>query len=163
MQSSAGDIALFLIVMRRRLFYFLRVYFGFSRRESRGFLFVFPVLILLYFIPVIYNRILRYANQEDYSAYLEQVDQLLASGEMNPDSISKEYILRNKHAGQDTIQRLKVYVKPKEPSLNLMDFSEPDTIWLQFGPGRGRELPGRIAKYRGSRGVRNESNKLFEA
>jgi len=162
MQSSAVDIALFLIVMRRRLFYFLKVYFGFSRRESRGFLFVFPVLILLYFIPVIYNRILRYANEEDYSAYLERVDQLLASGEMSPDSISKEYILRNKPAGQDTIQRLKVYVKPKEPSLNLMDFSEADSIVLQVVPGIGQVLAGRIVKYRESLGGLHQEKQLLE-
>src|SRR5690606_9511758 len=102
------SVCLYLIVMRRKLLYFLKVYFGFSRRESRGFLFVFPILILLYFIPVIYNRILKHANEEDYKVYLNRVDQLLASGELSPDSLSKKYVSWNTPAGQDSTQRFKV-------------------------------------------------------
>src|SRR5690606_39915283 len=91
--------------MRKKLFYFLKVYFGFSRRESRGFLFVFPVLMLLYFIPVIYNRILKHTNDDDYKIYLEHVDQLLARGQLGLDSISKEYVAKYRTAGQDSTQR----------------------------------------------------------
>src|SRR5690606_4473611 len=133
--------------MRRKLFYFFKVYFGFSRRESRGFLLVFPVLLMLYMIPVIYNRILRYANEEDYKIYLEQVDRILASGKHHPDSIRQQYLAQNKLGGQDSTQRVSVYVKPKEPGLNLMDFAEADSIVLQVVPGIGEILAGRIVKY----------------
>lgn len=148
--------------MKRRLFYFLKVYFGFSRRESRGFLLVFPVLLLLYMIPLIYNRILRYADEEDYKAYTEQVDQLLASGIFHPDSLRKQYIAQNRPPGQDTTHRLKVYVKPKEPSLNLMDFSEADSIVLQVVPGIGEVLAGRIVKYRENLGGLHQEQQLLE-
>lgn len=148
--------------MRRKLLYFLKVYFGFSRRESRGFLFVFPILVLLYFIPVIYNRILKYTNKDDYTAYLERVDQLLASGQLSLDSLSKEYVAKNKRPGQDSTQRLKVYVRPKEPGLNLMDFAEADSIVLQVVPGIGQVLAGRIVKYRENLGGLHQEKQLLE-
>jgi len=148
--------------MRKKLFYFLKVYFGFSRRESRGFLFVFPVLMLLYFIPVIYNRILKHTNDEDYKIYLEHVDQLLARGQLGLDSISKEYVAKYRTAGQDSTQRRKVYVKPKEPDLNVMDFAEADSIVLQVVPGIGEVLAGRIVKYRESLGGLHQEKQLLE-
>jgi len=147
--------------MIRKLLYFLKVYFGFSRRESRGFLLVFPVLILLYFIPVIYNRILKFANQDDYNTYLEQVDLLLASGKLSADSLRMEYGTTNSFQ-QDSLQKFKVYVKPKEPELSLMDFSESDSIVLQVVPGIGQVLAGRIIKYRESLGGLHNEQQLLE-
>jgi competence protein ComEA len=148
--------------MIRKLLYFLKVYFGFSRRESRGFLLVFPVLILLYFIPVIYNRFLKFANKEDYNAYLEQVDLLLASGKLDTDSMPKEYVGRTNPFPQDSLQKFKVYVKPKEPELSLMDFSDVDSIVLQVVPGIGQVLAGRIIKYRESLGGLHSKQQLLE-
>lgn len=148
--------------MKRKLFYFLKVYLGFSRRESRGFLLVFPVLLLLYIIPLIYSRILKYANEEEYRAYTEQVDQLFVSGKFHPDSLRKQYIAQNKPPGQDTTYRASVYVKPKEPSLNLMEFSEADSIVLQVVPGIGEVLAGRIVKYRENLGGLHSQNQLLE-
>ena len=149
-------------MMKRKLFYFLKVYFGFSRRESRGFLLVFPVLLLLYMIPVIYNRILRYANEEDYKIYLEKVDQLLASGKFHPDTLRMQYLSQNRSTAQDSIRRVSVYVKPKEPSLNLMDFAEADSIVLQVVPGIGEILAGRIIKYRENLGGLHQERQLLE-
>lgn len=146
--------------MVRRLQYFLKIYFGFSRRESRGFLMVFPVLALLYLIPVIYNRMLKFANQEDYKAYLEQVDILLASA--NPDSSANVISKWHKAFGQDTAQKLNIYIKPKEPQLNLMDFSEADSIVLQVVPGIGQVLAGRIVKYREKLGGMHSEQQLLE-
>lgn len=148
--------------MKRKLFYFFKVYFGFSRRESRGFLLVFPVLLILYMIPIIYNRILRYANDEDYKIYLEQVDQLLVSGKFHPDSLRQQYLAQNRPNGQDSTQRISVYVRPKEPSLNLMDFAEADSIVLQVVPGIGEVLAGRIIKYRERLGGLHQEKQLLE-
>ncbi len=148
--------------MGRKLLYFLKVYFGFSRRESRGFLLVFPVLLLLYMIPVIYNRILKYANEEEYKIYLEQVDQLLVSGKFHPDSLGRKYMTQNRRPGQDTTRRVSVYVKPKEPSLSLMDFAEADSIVLQVVPGIGEVLAGRIIKYRENLGGIHQVSQLLE-
>ena len=140
----------------------MKVYFGFSRRESRGFLLVFPVLILLYFIPVIYNRILKFANKDDYNTYLEQVDLLLASGKLSADSMRKEYLGRTNSSYQDSLQKFSIYVKPKAPELSLMDFSEADSIVLQVVPGIGQVLAGRIIKYRESLGGLHNEQQLLE-
>ena len=146
--------------MVRKLTYFLKMYWGFSRRESRGFLMVFPVLVLLYLIPVIYNRMLKFTNQEDYKTYLEQVDLMLAS--IGQDSAEKAPVNWNKAFGQDTTRKLKVYIKPREPQLNLMDFSEADSIVLQLVPGIGQVLAGRIIKYREKLGGMHGEQQLLE-
>jgi competence protein ComEA len=148
--------------MGRKLFYFLKVYFGFSRRESRGFLLVFPVLLLLYILPVIYNRILKYANEADYKIYLEKVDQVLASGKFHPDSLRMQYLAQNRPTGQDTTRRVSVYVRPQEPSISLVDFAEADSIVLQVVPGIGEVLAGRIIKYRESLGGLHQASQLLE-
>ena len=148
--------------MGRKLFYFLKVYFGFSRRESRGFLLVFPVLLLLYMIPVIYNRILKYANEENYKVYLEKVDHVLASGKFHPDSLRMQYLAQNRSTAQDSTRRVSVYTKPTEPSLNLMDFAEADSIVLQVVPGIGEVLAGRIVKYRENLGGLHQTDQLLE-
>lgn len=148
--------------MRRKLFYFLKVYFGFSRRESRGFLLVLPVLMLLYLIPVIYNRFLKYASEEDYKVYLERVDQLLANGSLHPDSLAQEYFALHNNRRQDTLHRIKIYFKPGAPVLNQMDFSEADSILLQVVPGIGEVLAGRIIKFRDNLGGLYQEKQLLE-
>ena len=146
--------------MVRRLTYFLKMYLGFSRRESRGFLMVFPFLVLLYLIPVIYNRILKFTNQENYKTYLEQVDLIIASaGQASTEKAAAKW---NLVSGQDTTQKLKVYIKPKEPQLNLIDFSEADSILLQVVPGIGQVLAGRIIKYRDKLGGMHSQQQLLE-
>lgn len=121
-----------------------------------------PVLLFLYLIPVVYNRLLKHTNQEDYKLYLEQVDQLLASGPFHPDSLSKAYVSLHKTNDQDSTQRVKIYVKPKEPALNLMEFSETDSIVLQVVPGIGEVLAGRIIKYREGLGGMHQEKQLLE-
>ena len=65
--------------MRRKIFYFLKFYFGFTKRESRGFLFIMPSLILLYFIPIIYQRCINHVNEEDYRKYVTEAETYFAT------------------------------------------------------------------------------------
>ncbi|HLT08623.1 MAG TPA: helix-hairpin-helix domain-containing protein [Cyclobacteriaceae bacterium] len=113
-------------------------------------------------IPVIYNRILKYANDEDYLRYAEQVEQVLASGDHHPDSLRRKYIEKHRQQGQDTTHRISVYIKPKEPNLTVLDFAEADSITLQVVPGIGEVLAGRIIKYRESLGGLHQERQLLE-
>jgi len=149
--------------MKRKLFYFLKLYFGFSRRESRGFLFVFPLLLLLYSVPVIYSKMLKYTNQDDYQAYLDQVDKIIAAGLPNKDSLNKEIsLLERVYPGQDSLIKVQIYSKVQEPKLNVIDFAEADSIVLQVVPGIGKVLAGRIIKYRESLGGLHQQQQLLE-
>lgn len=136
------------------------MYFGFSRRESRGFLLVFPFLLSLFLVPVIYDRMLKFTNQDAYKMYLKEVDQMIArqpelSGNGNPGS---GWNGRN----QDTVVRVQIYKKVAEPRLNAVSFSDADSIILQVVPGIGEVLAGRIIKYRESLGGFHSQNQLLE-
>lgn len=124
---------------------------------------VFPVLLLLYLVPVIYTRVLRYTNHNDYKTYLAQVEILKASRTPGPDSLRKKISNKStKDKNQDTITRFKAYKKPQEPGINLVDFSETDSIVLQVVPGIGEVLAGRIIKYRESLGGLHQKQQLLE-
>jgi DNA uptake protein ComE-like DNA-binding protein len=149
--------------MKRKLQYFLKLYFGFSRRESRGFLMVFPVLVLLYFIPIIYNRMIKFANQDQYQAYLEQVDLEIGSGKKSSGLMGMDSIAWNGNntTDQDTLKR-DIAGNSGEPEINLVAFSEVDSIVLQVVPGIGQVLAGRIIKYRERLGGFSQEKQLLE-
>lgn len=150
--------------MKRRLLYFMRMYLGFSRRESRGFLLVVPLLILLYLIPIIYTRIISNTNKDDaYAAYLKQVELVLAQNTLGTDSLHSNQTPNSKlRFEQDTLTRFKAYKKPPEPKINAVDFSEADSIILQVVPGIGEVLAGRIIKYRESLGGLHKKQQILE-
>ena len=47
-----------------KIYFFLKSYFGFSKRESKGFVLVVPALIVLYLIPSGYDWLVRKKNEE---------------------------------------------------------------------------------------------------
>jgi len=65
--------------MMGKLFYFLKFYFGFTKRESRGFLLIMPSLIVLYFIPIVYQRCVNHVHEEDYRRYVLEAERYFAS------------------------------------------------------------------------------------
>ena len=142
----------------------MRMYLGFSRRESRGFLLVVPLLILLYLIPIIYTRILKNINKDDaYVAYLEQVELVLAQNTFGTDSLNSFQSFKYKrNIEQDTLTRFRTYKKPPEPKINAVDFSEADSILLQVVPGIGEVLAARIIKYRESLGGLHQKQQILE-
>jgi len=63
----------------KNVFYFLKFYFGFTKRESRGFLLIMPSLIVLYFIPIVYQRCVNSVNEEDYNRYVMEAEKYFAA------------------------------------------------------------------------------------
>lgn len=94
--------------MKKKLFYFLKSYFSFTKREARGFVLVMPCLILFYFIPIIYHRAINYFTNIDYEAYQLEADIYFSDfrqnrksndstgtgfHNFNPNLIGKDYLL----------------------------------------------------------------------
>ncbi|MEX2593115.1 MAG: helix-hairpin-helix domain-containing protein [Anditalea sp.] len=107
---------------------------------------------------------IKFSTQDHYQAYLSQVDLLKASG-MNRsglvemDATKADLSMTDE---QDTLKKYSTYRKPKEPKINLMAFSEADSIVLQVVPGIGQVLAGRIIKYRESLGGFHQEQQLLE-
>ena len=142
----------------------MRMYLGFSRKESRGFLLVVPLLMLLYFVPIIYTRVIRNTNNDEaYAVYLKQVELVLAQKMIGRDSLQSNRTINSEmRVEQDTLTRFKAYKKPPEPKINAVDFSEADSIILQVVPGIGEVLAGRIIKYRESLGGLHHKQQILE-
>jgi DNA uptake protein ComE-like DNA-binding protein len=139
------------------------MYLGFSRRESRGFLLVVPLLVLLYLIPIIYTRIIiDNDNDKHYTAYLEQVELVLAQKTIGSEGFNSNQTPKDTNVEQDTLTRFRAYKKPPEPKINAVDFSEADSILLQVVPGIGEVLAGRIIKYRESLGGLHKKQQILE-
>ena len=66
--------------MKARFFYWLKVYLGFSRKESCGFVLLIPVLPLLVFTKVVFKEIGETKVENFHLQYLATVDSLESSG-----------------------------------------------------------------------------------
>jgi len=93
--------------MKRKIFYFLKFYLGFTKRESKGFLLVMPSLIILYFIPIFYQRCVNTAHERDYELYLLEAKLFFGANQIsvepflhdqgqipqfNPNKVDKEFL-----------------------------------------------------------------------
>lgn len=145
--------------MKARIYFFLRSYFGFSQRESRGLLLVFPAIFLLYMIPSIYNQLLRYQNKERYERYHEKADSLVRAG-WKP--YQSNFFPSENNSVQDTVRKLNQAPKPRSPQFNKLDFTEADSIVLQVVPGIGQTMAGRVVKFRENIGGLYDKNQLLD-
>jgi competence protein ComEA len=145
--------------MKTKFYFFLKSYFGFSKRESKGFVLVIPALIVLYLIPSGYDWIIRKKNQEDYFTYSRKIDSLVMIG-WKP--VNQNFESKSFSSVSDTIKRTNNYQKPKAPQLNKMSFSEADSIVLQIVPGVGQKTAGRIIKFRDNLGGLYSKDQLLE-
>ncbi|KEO74843.1 ComEA family DNA-binding protein [Anditalea andensis] len=64
--------------MKRKVFYFLKIYMGFTKRESKGFILVMPTLIILYFIPIIFQRCINNHHKQEYDQYIMEAERFFA-------------------------------------------------------------------------------------
>lgn len=97
--------------MKRKIFYFLKFYLGFTKRESKGFLLIMPTLIVLYFIPIFYQRCVNISHEQEYEQYLQEAQSYLASQptiaaqpfeeidevlipKFNPNNVDKDFLLK---------------------------------------------------------------------
>jgi competence protein ComEA len=145
--------------MKSRLFYFLKSYFGFTRRESNGFILVLPALIILYSIPSVYGLWIKSKSEEQFQLYLEKVDSLMEAG-YRP--YEKTSLIQSDSWNQDTTKSIKNYQRVKPPEFNTMDFSEADSVVLQVVPGIGATMAGRIIKFRDNIGGIYEKDQLLD-
>jgi DNA uptake protein ComE-like DNA-binding protein len=140
--------------MGARFFYWLKVYLGFSTKESRGFVLLVPVLLLL----IITKGILvenRNSNAENFHIkYLATIDSLQALGVQ---FVGSPFPLFNT---QDTIIK-KSNLRQLE-NLNRIPFSEADSITLQIVPGIGQSTASRIVKFRENIGGLHSKSQLLE-
>ncbi len=145
--------------MVAKFYFFLKSYFGFSKRESRGFVLVIPALVVLYLLPTGYDWIIRKKNEERYLAYSDKIDSLVLAG-------WKPYLSNFERQGisskSDTVKRTNNYQRPKSPQLNKMSFSEADSIVLQIVPGIGQTMAGRVVKFRDNIGGLYSKEQLLE-
>lgn len=140
--------------MKARFFYWLKLYLGFSRKESRGFVLLIPVLLLLVLSTSILKEI-RNANAEDFHIqYLATLDSLQALGVVLVSSSNPVF------NPQDTIIK-KSNVKQLD-NLNRIPFAEADSVTLQIVPGIGQSTASRIVKFRESLGGLYSKSQLTE-
>ncbi|MFC0264649.1 ComEA family DNA-binding protein [Fontibacter flavus] len=144
--------------MKSRLFYLLKTYFGFTARESRGFVFVIPALSLLYFIPSVYSWMLERKHAPVYDAYLERVDSLINAGweAYQPNSSPVGFVAADSTRRRSTTQRR------GSPQLNRLAFNEADSVVLQIVPGIGSAMAGRVVKFRENIGGLHQMEQLLD-
>ncbi len=158
------ELLFFIRIIMKHLFYFLKNYLGFTRRESKGFLLVLPVLLVLYLIPSIYDYCLEQKHQEQYEAYLEKAKKKLAKWDKEIPKNKKNHaqVLQVSTPVDSADNPGNNFQRQKEPQLNRMDFSEADSVVLQIVPGIGQTLAARIVKFRESLGGLHKKEQLLD-
>lgn len=126
--------------MRSNFFYWLKSYLGFSRKESRGFLLLLPILGLLVISPTILKQIRASRSQDFHLEFIHQIDSMEKAGLV---LVSSPGPLFNP---QDTVK--KSSLEKQLENIQRISFSEADSIVLQIVPGIGPGSAGRIIKYR---------------
>jgi DNA uptake protein ComE-like DNA-binding protein len=121
---------------------------------------VLPALLLLYLIPVGYQKMLDWKNEQRYQAYLLKADSLVQAG-WKP-YLAKHNSLSNTSSLSDSTKKRTAYQAPKKPELNRMLFAEADSIVLQIVPGIGPTMAGRIVKFRENIGGLHQKEQILE-
>ncbi len=129
------------------------MYLGFSRKESRGFVLLIPVLVLMTICHHVIGYYSSARGEEFYQAYTRQLDSLLRNDVVLIDSPGPLFnpmdTVKGKRGAQlDHIQKI--------------PFHESDSITLQIVPGIGATLAGRIIKYRERLGGLQSKSQLYE-
>jgi DNA uptake protein ComE-like DNA-binding protein len=140
--------------MRSKLFYWLKSYLGFSRKESRGFLLLLPVLGLLVIGPTILKEVRASRSQDFHLKFIDRIDSMEKAGLV---LVSSPGPLFNP---QDTVK--KSSLDKQLENIQRISFSEADSIVLQIVPGIGPGSAGRIIKYREELGGFHSVHQLAE-
>lgn len=140
--------------MQNRLFYWFKMNLGFSRKESRGFVLVFPLLLMLGISPDLIRKVKNRRAERLFESYTKSLDSLEKIGftlvasplpTFNPADTLKKF---SNSKVSDRISRLPL--------------SESDSITLQIVPGIGASTAGRIIKYREKLGGFHSQDQLKE-
>lgn len=140
--------------MKDRFFYWLKVYVGFSGKESRGFLVLVPFLVVLGLLPDGIRLFKNKKAEADYLAYQSKLDSLET---LKINLVSSPLPTFNP---QDTVKSSGN--RRQVENLNRIVFSEADSVTLQIVPGIGPATAGRIIKYREALGGYHSQSQLLE-
>ncbi|GMQ24478.1 hypothetical protein Aoki45_11600 [Algoriphagus sp. oki45] len=140
--------------MKRKLEFWFKTYFGFSRKETVGFLLVVPLLFLLSFLPAFIRWVKDQRESDRYAEYLQAADSLEKAGFLVVSSPLPGF------NPQDTVK--KDFKTSQIERINRIPFSEADSITLQIVPGIGPATAGRIIKYRENLGGFVAKTQLME-
>lgn len=151
-----------------KLFYFLKTYLGFTRKESRGFVFVVPMLVILYAIPYWLSGYFRAYNEEEYIDYLEKVKNNPEFYKADTRTSDTAFVTdwpqeENKKTGnRQHRQQRQSLTRPVAPQLNSLSFPEATAVELQMVSGVGPVLSARIESFRGKLGGFHSPEQLLE-
>ncbi|MCE7053234.1 helix-hairpin-helix domain-containing protein [Algoriphagus sp. AGSA1] len=140
--------------MKARFFYWLKTHLGFSGKESRGFVLLVPVLLLLVAAKVALKEIRINKAKNFHLHYLSKIDSLESAGVA---LISSPYPVFNP---QDTSATKPI--SKKLDNLNKIPFAEADSVTLQIVPGIGQSIAGRIIRFKESMGGLHSRSQLNE-
>ena len=140
--------------MSNRFFYWMKSYLGFSRKESRGFLLLIPVLICFGFAPSVVRFFKNKKAEQTYDHYLSRLDSL---------EKLQVYAVNSPNPTFNPLDTVKASRNEKQlENLNRIPFSEADSITLQIVPGIGQSTAGRIVKYRENLGGFHSPSQVLE-
>lgn len=153
--------------MKRKFFYFFKSYFGFTQRETRGFLLIMPVLGLLYAAPILLDMWWLPENETAYEAYLAEANGWLRDQEQEKAANkTKGDFPKNTMKIQDrqdsVFSKNAQLVKKELPKLNTVYFHETDSVLLQMIPGIGPVLSARIVDFREKTGGFHMEEQLLD-
>lgn len=143
-----------LIFMKDELFFWLKTTLGFSRKESRGFVLVIPVLIALSLSSTVIGYFKNQKSNKLYERYSTILDSL---GKAGFTIVSSPLPTFNP---QDTLRKSSSEVVKSR--INRLLFSEADSVILQIVPGIGASTASRIVKYRERLGGFHSKDQLNE-
>lgn len=151
--------------MANKLFYFLKVYLGFTRKESRGFVFVIPLLLVLHAVPNLISGYLRSAEQKRYRGYLEAAD-AIPEISLQPSAVSdappRPSSFQEETGEQRSERKAGGLTRPQAPALNKVLFPEAGSVELQMVSGVGPVLSARIEAFREKLGGFHAPEQLLE-
>jgi competence protein ComEA len=140
--------------MRKRFFYWLKTTLGFSNKESRGFLLLTPLLLLVAATPYFIESFQKETRDDflkNYQSQLDSLESLNLNLQRSPNPLFNP---------ADTVT--KTALAKKTENLIKMDFVDADSVVLQIVPGIGVGLGGRIIKYRERLGGFHSVNQFSE-
>ncbi|MBC6368818.1 helix-hairpin-helix domain-containing protein [Algoriphagus sp. AK58] len=140
--------------MKEKIYFWLKTNLGFSRKESKGFVLLVPVLLILGVSPDLIRFVKNQNSEKIYLNYLAKVDSLERKGLALAASPLPTF------NPQDTVRKFQG--QRVSERINRINFSEADSITLQIVPGIGPSTASRIVKYRENLGGFRSQSQLKE-
>ena len=140
--------------MKRRFFYWMKFYLGFSGKEAKGFFVLVPFVLLFGLTPTLLRA---YKNRNSESAFVAYQKQLDSLENLKVTLVVSPLATFNP---QDTVKGNRN--QKQLENINRLAFSEADSVVLQIVPGIGPGTAGRIIKYREQLGGFHSKAQLSE-